>query len=83
MIRSPISPSSGAKAPPSPSKGKATAAGWLRYVVPLADFALIRRFAPPSPPGGRLPSAVRICSVLLLNLTKKSALFLNLTEQPQ
>ena len=23
-------------------------------MIPLADFALIRRFAPPSPPGGRL-----------------------------
>ena len=32
--------------------------------------------APPSPPGGRLPSAVRICSVLLPNLTKKTALSL-------
>ena len=29
-------------------------AGGMSRVVPLADFALIRRFAPPSPPGGRL-----------------------------
>ena len=38
---------------------------------------------PPSPPGGRLPSAVRIFSVLLLNLTDESALSLCLTESPQ
>ena len=37
-----------------PFKEKATTAGRLHEVVPLADFALIRRFAPPSPPGGRL-----------------------------
>ena len=39
----------------------------MRYVVPLADFALIRRFAPPSPPGGRLFSGVRYRSVMPLN----------------
>ena len=73
-------PSSGAGAPPSPSKGKATTAGWLRYVVPLADFALIRRFAPPSPPGGRLLPAVRIFSVLLLNLPDESAMSLTMRD---
>ena len=36
------------------NNGKTAAAGWLHEVVPFADFALIRRFAPPSPPGGRL-----------------------------
>ena len=37
-----------------PLEEKVYCGEWLRYVVPLADFALIRRFAPPSPPGGRL-----------------------------
>ena len=37
-----------------PLEEKSYCGGWLRYVVPPADFALIRRFAPPSPPGGRL-----------------------------
>ncbi len=37
-----------------PLEEKSYCGGWLRYVVPLADFALIRRFATPSPPGGRL-----------------------------
>ena len=33
--------------------------GGMRDVSALARFALIRRFAPPSPPGGRLLSVVR------------------------
>ena len=62
-----------------PTRGKARRTDIT--VVPLADFALIRRFAPPSPPGGRLPLAVRICSVLLFNLTKKSALSLTTRDR--
>ena len=37
-----------------PPTGTRTQGGAGRYVVALACFALIRRFAPPSPPGGRL-----------------------------
>ena len=75
-------PSSGAYAPPSPSKGKATTADccvkWFHSPISPSSGTGV----PPSPPRGRLLSAVRIFSVLLLNLTNKLALSLYLTEQP-
>ena len=43
-----------------PLEGEGCYGGSLHEVVPFADFALIRRFAPPSPPGGRLLPVVQI-----------------------
>ena len=39
--------------------GLTVGAGGMRYVGAFACFALIRRFAPPSPPGGRLLRSFR------------------------
>ena len=41
---------------PSPLKKKATAAGWLHEVVPLADFALIRHWRATFPTRGKASS---------------------------
>ena len=49
-------------------------------VIPLADFALIRRFAPPSPPGGRLRSVVQHFQAIPLSHTYKSALSLTMRD---
>ncbi len=50
------------------------------YVGALAVPPSSGAGAPPSPPGGRLPSAAQIFSVLLLNPACKSALYLPITN---
>ena len=61
MVRSPVSPSSVACGATFPLEGEGCYGGWLRYVVALADFALIRRWRATFPTRGKATAAVPCC----------------------
>ncbi|MDY3863117.1 MAG: hypothetical protein SOZ51_03345, partial [Eubacteriales bacterium] len=70
MVRSPVSPSSVACGATFPLEGEGCYGGWLRYVVALADFALIRRWRATFPTQGEgIFRLYKVFYVLLLNST--------------